>query len=74
MARGDDHLPAASKSKQVRPVELSIAVHPELRAELKATAAIGGLTMTRMLHAILCDHLGRPELAGQPPRHARRRP
>ena len=50
-------------------VVLTIAVHPELRGALKASAALQGadVRMSDRLHELLCRGLGREDLLGSPP-------
>lgn len=54
-------------------VALNIAVLPELRMALKLSATSEGRSMVEKLHMILCEHLNKPELIGQPPASAVRR-
>jgi hypothetical protein len=62
---------ATKKSAKIRQsptsVILNIDVHPELRARLKASAALSGVTMVEKLHEILCNAFDRKDLAGQAP-------
>lgn len=54
---------AEPQTPKVEQIPLHIRVHPEIRRGLKARAALEGVTMESLLHAILCRELERPDLA-----------
>jgi hypothetical protein len=60
---------AANATQDARKI-LNIAVHPAIREELRHAALREGVNMPKMLHAILCRELGRPDLLKAAPDYA----
>lgn len=63
-------MPESPTKPRSRRVYLTMRIDPELRGQLKAAAALDGLSMEQKLHMILCRALDRPDLLDSQPEPA----